>query len=121
MLAFGLILYFYRGLVIHRLLVVLGITAATLFIPATSTYHSLASEGAWNAIQSFDWTENIQNFLNSDSILELRNAAVVMIFTEKCGTMILVQGTEQYRLSICPSATGRYRNEAEPDTSDCQR
>ena len=85
LLTLALTLYYYRGIKPPRLAIVFSVLSAMLIIPATGTYRSIAAERDWEQIGQMDLVGNFEYYLNSESILELRNAALVMEATRLAG------------------------------------
>jgi hypothetical protein len=81
----GLTLYFSRRSQPPRW-VVLGITiGAMLAIPATATYRGMHAHRDWEGIRQMDLVGNFKEFVNDESILELRNAAILIEATDRSG------------------------------------
>jgi hypothetical protein len=78
MLTVGLTLFYQRRLVPPRALVAGALGFALLAIPATGSYRSAMSEQNLEAVKSIDLIGNFEKFLNEESILELRNAAMII-------------------------------------------
>lgn len=67
-----------------RWLVVGAVFLAMLAIPAAGTYRTIATAGAWDYLPNFSLLENFDHYVNSESsILELRNAALLMEATKR--------------------------------------
>jgi len=81
----GLTIYFHRRSRPPRLLIPGIIIAAMLAIPATATYRSFQAERNWEAIRQIDFLGNFKQFLTDESILELRNAAMLIEATSRSG------------------------------------
>lgn len=82
-----LTIFYTRRWVPPRLVIVAGIVFATLAIPATGTYRTIVSLGAWNYLPQFDLVENFTTFVNSESsTLELRNGAMLIESTRRGGS-----------------------------------
>ena len=92
LLTLGLSIYFRRRQLPPRLVVPLIIVGAMLAIPATATYRSLQAEGNWQAIRQIDIAGNFKHFLNDESILELRNAAMLIEATSRSGDYAYGEG-----------------------------
>jgi hypothetical protein len=84
-LAVALTMFYQRRWRPSRLLVAGAILFAMLAIPATGTYRGLMAEQDYKAVQQLDLVENFQKFVNDESILELRNAAMLIDATAKTG------------------------------------
>lgn len=84
-------LYFYRNVRPPRLLVFGALALAMLAIPATSAYRSAAKSGI-KEIRKIDLVGNFKEFLNSESILELRNAAAIIESAQAFGSYELGAG-----------------------------
>lgn len=82
LLAIGLVFLFEKGLKPPRLLVAGLAVAAMLLIPATGTYRGIAASGEWEALKELDLVEDFQEFVNKESNLELRLAAVSIYSTQ---------------------------------------
>lgn len=75
--------YFTRRIEPPRVLVFSGLVFAMLAIPATGTYRGLFNTGQYEAIKEIDLLGNFSQFLNEESILELRNAAAMIESTKR--------------------------------------
>jgi len=82
LLTIGLTLFFHRRFIPPRLLIATGIVFAMLAIPATSKYRSAMSTGNSDMVRQIDLVGNFKRFLTEESILELRNAAVLIYGTK---------------------------------------
>jgi oligosaccharide repeat unit polymerase len=85
LLTISLTLYYYRGIKPPRLVVLFSILFAMLIIPATGTYRGLAADRDWNQVRQMDLIGNFKTYLNQESILELRNGALVIEATRQAG------------------------------------
>lgn len=85
LLTIGLTLYFRCRLRPARWLVVGLILGAMLGIPATGTYRRLQLQKDWESIKAMDLVGNFKEFLNQESVLELRNAAMLIEATRQSG------------------------------------
>jgi len=81
----GLTLYFRKGLKPPRWIIPCVIIGALLAIPATGTYRGLHAERDWEAIKQMDLIANFKRFVTDESILELRNAAILIEATQRSG------------------------------------
>jgi hypothetical protein len=84
-LTIGLTLYFQLRLRPPRWLVAGAILGAMLAIPATATYRRFQLQSDWQGVRQIDLASNFQEFLNQESVLELRNAAMLIEATRRCG------------------------------------
>lgn len=84
-LTVGLTLYFQLRLRPARWLVTGAILAAMLAIPATATYRRFQLQNDWEGVRQIDLVANFQEFLNQESVLELRNAAMLIEATRRSG------------------------------------
>jgi hypothetical protein len=80
-LTIALTLFYFRRAIPPRLAVIGAIGFAMLAIPATGTFRGAMSTGGFDAAKQIDIIGNFQRFLNEESILELRNAAVLIYTT----------------------------------------
>jgi len=78
LLTLALTLYFHRGIKPPRWAILSAITGAMLAIPATGTYRGLAAKREWELVRQIDLVKNFRQYLSEESILELRNAAVLI-------------------------------------------
>src|SRR5205085_4312396 len=85
LLTIGLTLYFYRRVRPARWVVLGLIGIAMLAIPATATYRRFQIHNDWEAIRQMDLVDNFKQFLNGESVLELRNAAMLIEATQRSG------------------------------------
>lgn len=84
-LTIGLTLYFQMRLRPARWLIAGSIGFAMLAIPATATYRRYQLEQDWEGVRQIDWVGNFRDFLNDESVLELRNAAMLIEATQRSG------------------------------------
>ena len=80
-LTIGLTLFYHRRFVPQRLLIAGGIVFAMLAIPATAKYRSAVSLEGVRSAGRIDLIGNFNRFLTEESVLELRNAAVLIYIT----------------------------------------
>ena len=85
LLTIGLTVYFQFRVRPARWVVLTLIALAMLAIPATATYRRLQLHNDWEAIRQIDLVENFKHFLNEESVLELRNAAMLIEATQRSG------------------------------------
>lgn len=85
LLTIGLALYFRRRLRPPRWLVVTTIVAVMLAIPATATYRRFQLQDDWESVRQIDLVGNFKDFLNQESVLELRNAAMLIEAARRSG------------------------------------
>jgi len=85
LLTIGLTLYFQLGLKPPRWLVAMSIGVALLAIPATATYRRFQLQNDWQAVRQIELVDNFKDFLNEESVLELRNAAMLIEATRRSG------------------------------------
>jgi hypothetical protein len=85
LLTIGLTLYFRRRLIPARWLILALILGAMLVIPAIGTYRGFQLQDDWQAVRQVDVVSNFKEFLNEDSVLELRNAAMLIEATRRSG------------------------------------
>src|SRR5262249_2132379 len=81
----GLTFYFQLGLRPARWLVVSSIGVAMLAIPATGTYRRFQLQNDWEAVRQMDIVGNFREFVELESALELRNAAMLIEATRRSG------------------------------------
>ena len=84
-LIIGLTLYFQLGLRPARWLVMSAICAAMLALPATGTYRRYQLQNDWEAVRQMDVVGNFREYLGQESVLELRNAAMLIEATRRSG------------------------------------
>ena len=77
-LTLGMTLFFQRRFIPPRSLVLGALAFAMVAIPATGAYRRAMSSGSFADVREIDLLENFDRFLNEESILELRNAAMIM-------------------------------------------
>jgi hypothetical protein len=77
-LTLGLALFFQRRFIPPRSLVLGALVFAMLAIPTTGAYRRAMSAGSFADVREIDLLENFDRLLNEESILELRNAAMIM-------------------------------------------
>ena len=85
LLTIGLTLYFRRRLIPPRWSLIVLIFGSMLVIPATGTYRRYHLQEDWEAIRQVDLMGNFKEFLSEDSVLELRNAAMLIEATRRSG------------------------------------
>ncbi len=85
LIAIGLTLYFEKRWVPPRVIAIFSLAFAMVAIPATGTYRAIASDGDWENLSKLNLVANFENYLSRESILELRNAALVIEATEQTG------------------------------------
>ena len=78
--------YYVKRWVPPRLAILAAIVFAALAIPATGTYRMIAAAGAWSYLPEVDLVGNFQNFVNTESSLELRNGAMMIEATKESGS-----------------------------------
>jgi hypothetical protein len=83
LLTLALTVYFHRGIKPPRWVILVVIAGAMLAIPATGTYRGLAARQEWEGIRQMALVENFRQYLNQESILELRNAALSIEATRR--------------------------------------
>jgi len=84
-LTIALTLYYHRRQVPPRALIAAALGFAMIFIPATGTFRGALSTGGFEAVRQLRLVENFKRFLNEESVLELRNAAVLIYVTSTRG------------------------------------
>ena len=84
-LTLGLTFFFQRRFIPPRGVALAAFVFAMLAIPATGAYRSAMTFGGFADARRIDLIENFDQFLNDESILELRNAAMVISATSKMG------------------------------------
>jgi hypothetical protein len=84
-LTLGLTLYFQLRIRPARWLVAAAVGAAMFAIPATATYRRLQLDKDWAGVRQIDLVENFRNLVNEESVLELRNAAMLIEGTARSG------------------------------------
>lgn len=77
-LTIALTLFYQRRWIPPRTAVFAALAFALLAIPATGTYRTAMAEQNFEAVREIDLIGNFNKFLNLESILELRNAAMIM-------------------------------------------
>lgn len=85
LLSLGLGLYFTKGKQAPRWAIITAILGATIAIPATSEYRSLAREDPLQAFKEIDFAEEFRESLDPDAISELKNATALIAATEASG------------------------------------
>ncbi len=85
LVAIGMVLFFEKRIAPSRILFGFLVFFAMLIIPATGHYRSIAADRDWSRLENLDLIENFNDFLNQESILELRNAAVIIDATKNSG------------------------------------
>ncbi len=83
LMTIGLTLYFRLGLKPPGWLVATGIAIAILAIPATATYRQFQLQNDWQAVRQMELVNNFKDFLRTESVLELRNAAMLIEATRR--------------------------------------
>jgi len=62
--------------------ILLGVIAMALFIPATSQYRTMAQEDALAAIRDIDFHEGFKQFFDEEGVSEVKNATIVIAATQ---------------------------------------
>jgi hypothetical protein len=86
LLTLALTLYYQRGIKPSRAAIILLVTFAMLAIPATGTYRGLAAQRDWQGVKQIKLMDNFKDYLNQESILELRNATFLIEATRQSGS-----------------------------------
>lgn len=81
-LTIGLTYFYHRRWIPPRAVIAIGLAFAMLAIPATSKYRSAVSQEGVGGARKIDLVGNFKRFLNEESVLELRNAAVLIYATK---------------------------------------
>ena len=84
-LTIGLTWFFQRGLRPARWLVASTLGLAMIAIPATATYRRFHLQNDWESVRQIEFVENFKDFLDEGSVLELRNAAMLIEATRRSG------------------------------------
>lgn len=84
-LTVALCIFFDRKKTPPRLAIAGVILAATLVIPSTGVYRGAVADEGIKAATKIDYVQNFKEFVNDESILELRNAAMVIDSTWQTG------------------------------------
>jgi hypothetical protein len=84
-LSIAMTAYFSKRKAPSRIVIFSSLLFATLAIPATGAYRSLVQTGEVRRINRLDIVQNFKNFINQESILELRNAAAILESTRMEG------------------------------------
>lgn len=77
-LTIALCLFFERKKTPPRLFIAGALLVATLMIPATGIYRGTVAESGIQAVAQIHPVDNFKEFVNNESNLELRNAAMIM-------------------------------------------
>jgi hypothetical protein len=85
LLTVGLTLYFRTRVVPPRWLIISLGVGAMFLIPATGTYRRFQLQDDWQSVRQLDVVGNFKDFLDEDSVLELRNAAMLIEATRRSG------------------------------------
>ena len=84
-LTIALCFYFERKIIPPRLVIIGVLVAAMIVIPATGIYRGTVAEEGVRAATKIDYVQNFKDFLSDESILELRNAAMIIDATRRSG------------------------------------
>jgi hypothetical protein len=84
-LIIALCFYFERRKTPPRLVIIGVLIAATIIIPATGIYRGAVAEEGLQAVTKIDYVQNFKDFLSDESVLELRNAAMIIDATRHDG------------------------------------
>jgi hypothetical protein len=76
-LAISLSLYFIRHLIPPRLIIIFAIILSTVLIPFLGEQRGILS-GKWDNYEQLEVTNGLENIVKGESVLELRNAALVI-------------------------------------------
>lgn len=85
LLTIGVVLWCEKRFPPPRIAVIFMAFAAMLAIPATGKYRSAASNNDWSEVSKIDFIENFIDYFSRESILELRNASMVIAGTRYTG------------------------------------
>jgi hypothetical protein len=78
-------LFYERGKRPPRLAIAGALVFSMLIIPATAEYRAYANESNWEGVRQMDLVGNFKQFVNEESVLELRNAAAIIESTRITG------------------------------------
>lgn len=92
LLTIGLTFYFQFGLKPSRWLLALLVVFGVLAIPATATYRRFQRNSDWQSVRQMQLINNFKEFVNDESVLELRNAAMLIEATRRSGQYELGAG-----------------------------
>ncbi len=92
LMTLALALFYQRGIKPPRAGIVFVVLVAMVFIPATGSYRALSGDRDWEGVRNIDLVDNFKRFLNQESVLELRHAAVVMEATRQSGIYYYGEG-----------------------------
>jgi hypothetical protein len=84
--------FLFRQMRLSRVLTIFVILAATICIPLAGEYRTLVDNGGIRAVAEFNPVAGFLNYTDDASILELRNAALLMEAVEKSGRYRLGMG-----------------------------
>jgi hypothetical protein len=84
-LIIGLSLYFCFRIKPARWIVLSGMAVGMMAIPATATYRQFHLEKDWQNIGQINLLEKFRQYLSEESVLELRNAAMLIEATRQSG------------------------------------
>lgn len=79
-------IYFARRRPPSRLVIFGALFGAMLMIPATGAYRSMLKHGTMGEARQFDLIGNFKDYIDQESILELRNGAAVIEATQRFST-----------------------------------
>ena len=82
LMALGLGIFFIKGKAAPRMVIIVAILAATLFIPSTGEYRSLAREDPLEAFRQIDFRQQFQESLGPDATSELKSATILIAATD---------------------------------------
>jgi hypothetical protein len=82
----GMTVFYQKRILPPRILVGGAILLAMLLIPATHSYRILADSKGLGGLEQLDLIGNFNQYLNESSILELRNAAMIIDVTSLLGS-----------------------------------
>lgn len=92
LLTIGLTFYFQWGLKPARWMIAAVLCFSLLAVPSTAMYRRLQLQNDWTGVRNIELVGNFAEFLNQESVLELRNAAMLIEATRRSGEYELGAG-----------------------------
>ena len=83
LISLAMSMYFLKGKVVSRWLVLSSIIGSVFIIPAVGEYRKLSAENPFEAIKQIDFGEQAKEIFTEDAISEVKNATVLIAATQE--------------------------------------
>lgn len=85
LLTLGLSLYFLKGKLAPRWLVLSAVIGAIFLIPVTGDYRRYADEGPIQALKQLDLLQGLNYYMDPEAVSEVKNATILIAATQQSG------------------------------------